>query len=132
MAKTLPLKSLFITLGLAVCVNANSQSRLDSIQKLPEVVVKAQSYKEVIPAQTLGGKELEALRSHSVADALRYFSGVQLKDYGGVGGIKTVNIRSMGTNHMGVYYNGIELGNAQNGQVDLSKYSLENIIIFWI
>lgn len=127
MAKTLPLKSLFITLGLAVCVNANSQSRLDSIQKLPEVVVKAQSYKEVIPAQTLGGKELEALRSHSVADALRYFSGVQLKDYGGVGGIKTVNIRSMGTNHMGVYYNGIELGNAQNGQVDLGKYSLENI-----
>lgn len=127
MAKTLPLKSLFITLGLAVCVNANSQSRLDSIQKLPEVVVKAQSYKEVIPAQTLGGKELEALRSHSVADALRYFSGVQLKDYGGVGGIKTVNIRSMGTNHMGVYYNGIELGNAQNGQVDLGRYSLENI-----
>lgn len=96
-------------------------------QRLDEVVVTAQSYKEVIPAQTLGGKELEALRSHSVADALRYFSGIQLKDYGGVGGIKTVNIRSMGTNHMGVYYNGIELGNAQNGQVDLGKYSLENI-----
>lgn len=94
---------------------------------LDEVQVTAQSYKEVIPAQTLGGQELEALRSHSVADALRYFSGVQLKDYGGVGGIKTVNIRSMGTNHMGVYYNGIELGNAQNGQVDLGKYSLENI-----
>ncbi len=94
---------------------------------LKEVEITAQSYKEVIPAQTLEGQELEALRSHSVADALRYFSGVQLKDYGGVGGIKTVNIRSMGTNHMGVYYNGIELGNAQNGQVDLGKYSLENI-----
>ena len=106
-----------------------AQSRLDSLQHLREVVVKAQTqnYKEVIPAQTLDGKELELLRSHSVADALRYFSGVQLKDYGGVGGIKTVNIRSMGTNHMGVYYNGIELGNAQNGQVDLGKYSLENI-----
>lgn len=33
----------------------------------------------------------------------------------------------MGSNHMGVYYNGIQLGNAQNGQVDLGKYSLENI-----
>lgn len=41
--------------------------------------------------------------------------------------MKTVNIRSMGTNHMGVYYNGIQLGNAQNGQVDLGKFSLENI-----
>jgi hypothetical protein len=103
------------------------QSYFDSIQHLPEVEVVAQSFKEVIPAQTMKGVELEMLRSHSVADALRYFSGVQLKDYGGVGGIKTVNIRSMGTNHMGVYYNGIELGNAQNGQVDLGKYSLENI-----
>lgn len=98
-----------------------------TIYNLDEIVVTAQSYKEVIPAQTLKGRELEALRSHSVADALRYFSGVQIKDYGGVGGIKTVNIRSMGTNHMGVYYNGIELGNAQNGQVDLGKFSMENV-----
>lgn len=121
----------FIFLLLTHSVSATSlavdkSSSLDTTL-LNEVEITAQSYKEVIPAQTLGGKELEALRSHSVADALRYFSGVQLKDYGGVGGIKTVNIRSMGTNHMGVYYNGIELGNAQNGQVDLGKYSLENI-----
>lgn len=116
-----------VTLMTCCCMLSSAQSRLDSVQLLPEVIIKAQSYKEVIPAQTLNGIELEALRSHSVADALRYFSGVQLKDYGGVGGIKTVNIRSMGTNHMGVYYNGIELGNAQNGQVDLGKYSLENI-----
>lgn len=112
-----------MSIGQWVC----AQSRLDTLQQLQEVVVVAQSYKEVIPAQKLSGIELESLRSHSVADALRYFSGVQLKDYGGVGGIKTVNIRSMGTNHMGVYYNGIELGNAQNGQVDLGKYSLENL-----
>ena len=112
--------------SLASNLNETEDSTLFS-ETLDEVVVTAQSYKEVIPAQTLGGKELEALRSHSVADALRYFSGVQLKDYGGVGGIKTVNIRSMGTNHMGVYYNGIELGNAQNGQIDLGKYSLDNI-----
>lgn len=115
---------IFCMLLSAVYVDAKTLP--DSVN-LKEVTVTAQSYKEVIPAQVLDGKELEALRSHSVADALRYFSGIQLKDYGGVGGIKTVNIRSMGTNHMGVYYNGIELGNAQNGQVDLGKYSLENI-----
>ena len=33
----------------------------------------------------------------------------------------------MGTNHMGVFYDGIELSNAQNGQVDLGMYSLDNI-----
>ena len=68
------------------------------------VVYGARPYGEVIPAQTLKGSRLESLNSHSVADAIRYFAGVQIKDYGGVGGIKTVDIRSMGTNHMGVFY----------------------------
>ena len=83
--------------------------------------------KDIIIPQTLAGVQLKKMNALSVADAIRYFSGVQIKDYGGVGGIKTVNIRSMGTNHMGVYYNGVQLGNAQNGQIDLGKYSLENI-----
>ena len=106
---------------------AVSAHRTDSIRNLGEVVVKAKTYKEVIPAQTLKGEELRKLNSFSVADAIRYFSGLQIKDYGGVAGLKTVNIRSMGTNHTGVYYNGIQLGNAQNGQVDLGKFSLDNI-----
>lgn len=104
-----------------------AQSRLDSVQHLQEVSVIANRYNEVIPAQRLSGKELESLNSFSVADAIRYFSGVQIKDYGGIGGLKTVDIRSMGTNHMGVFYDGIQLGNAQNGQIDLGKFSLDNI-----
>ncbi|MFT3738931.1 MAG: TonB-dependent receptor [Breznakibacter sp.] len=104
-----------------------SQSPMDSMQYINEVQVTAKAYTEVIPAQKLTRKELENLNSFSVADAIRFFSGVQIKDYGGVGGIKTVNIRSMGTNHMGVFYNGIQLGNAQNGQIDLGKFSLDNI-----
>ena len=92
-----------------------------------EVVGVQRPYAEVIPSQRLSGDQLESLNSHSVADAVRYFSGVQIKDYGGVGGVKTVDIRSMGTNHMGVFYDGIQLGNAQNGQIDLGKFSLDNI-----
>ncbi len=95
---------------------------------LKEVVVVGRSVKQdVIPVQTLSGDELQRLNSNSVADALRYFAGVQVKDYGGVGGIKTVNIRSMGTNHTGVVYDGVALGNAQNGQIDLGQFSLDNM-----
>ena len=83
--------------------------------------------REVVPSQKLNGELLERLNTHTVADALRYFSGIQLKDYGGVGGIKTVNIRSMGTHHLGVSYDGIQLGNAQNGQIDLGQFSLDNV-----
>ncbi len=112
---------------LVISFSAFSQSKLDSVQHINEVKVVAKRYNEIIPAQTLKGKELQQLNSFSVADAIRFFSGVQIKDYGGVGGIKTVNIRSMGTNHMGVFYNSIQLGNAQNGQIDLGKFSLENV-----
>ena len=91
------------------------------------VVTGGNRYREVIPAQHLSGKKLEALGSFSVADAIRYFSGVQIKDFGGIGGLKTIDIRSMGTNHLGVFYDGIQLGNAQNGQIDLGKFSLDNI-----
>lgn len=44
--------------------------------------------KKMSPVQILSGKELEKLNVYSVADALRYFSGVQIKDYGGIGGLK--------------------------------------------
>lgn len=105
-----------------------AQNSTDSLQHLDEVLVTARALqKEIIPVQKLSGEELRHLGSHNVADALRYFSGVQLKDYGGIGGLKTVNIRSMGTNHVGVFYDGIELGNAQNGTVDLGRFSLDNM-----
>ena len=108
--------------------NKKQQLELDSVQHVREVIVVSKNtYREVIPSQKLDGKVLEKLNAHSVADALRYFSGLQIKDYGGVGGLKTVNIRSMGTNHLGVFYDGIELGNAQNGQIDLGQLSLDNV-----
>ncbi|MDR0509762.1 MAG: TonB-dependent receptor [Rikenellaceae bacterium] len=100
----------------------------DSVRRIETVTVTAlKSQTDVIPAQTLAGEELQRLSVVSVADAIRYFSGVQIKDYGGVGGLKTVNIRSMGTQHVGVFYDGVQLGNAQNGQIDLGRFSLDNM-----
>lgn len=112
----------------ALCASASVLPEYPDSVHLREVqVVATCSNEETIPAQRLAGEELSRLNSHNIADALRYFSGVQIKDYGGVGGIKTVNIRSMGTNHMGVNYDGVQLGNAQNGQIDLGQFSLDNV-----
>lgn len=128
------LRTLFITLLLlffnaeATFVFAQNQDTIPSTNKLGEVVVQADRLKrEVIPVQELSGERLKRLSVFSVADAVRYFSGVQVKDYGGIGGLKTVNIRSMGSHHVGVFYDGIELGNAQNGVVDLGRFSLDNM-----
>ena len=126
--------SLLFLLGISamemVAVPSDSlyHSKLDSVISINEVIVTANRVnKEVIPVQVLSGEELKKLSAHSVADAVRYFSGVQVKDYGGIGGLKTVNIRSMGSHHVGVFYDGIELGNAQNGVIDLGRFSLDNM-----
>ena len=126
-------KKIFI-LFFALCarsVFAINDAEYDSLYndfQIAEVEVTARALaKDVIVPQTLKGAELKRLCALTVADALRYFSGVQLKDYGGVGGIKTINVRSMGSQHTAVYYNGVQLGNAQNGQVDLGRFSLDNM-----
>lgn len=124
--------TLLLTL-LILTVSPTFAQKQDSIRKdttltISEVVViGSRIKKEVIPVQVLAGEELKKLSVYSVADAVRYFSGVQVKDYGGIGGLKTVNIRSMGSHHVGVFYDGIELGNAQNGVVDLGRFSLDNM-----
>ena len=134
--------SLFFIVSFVACTAVQAEAyplplsegkgaELDSIVRqfsIDEVEVTARRREEpVIPVQTLSGARLEGLSTQSVADAARYFSGVQIKDYGGVGGMKTIDVRSMGTNHLGVFYDGIEIGNAQNGTVDLGKFSMDNI-----
>lgn len=121
--------SLFTTLPTISQSRVRHQTSLsDTLLKLKEVTIYSnRMQKKMSPVQILSGKELEKLNVYSVADALRYFSGVQIKDYGGIGGLKTVNIRSMGSHHVGVFYDGIELGNAQNGVVDLGRFSLDNM-----
>ena len=120
--------ALLCTMVISAFAQKEKTSAFDSIQHVDEVVVLSNlTFREVIPSHTLKGEQLERLNSHSIADALRYFAGVQLKDYGGVGGIKTINVRSMGSNHLGIYYDGIQLGNAQNGQIDLGQFSMDNV-----
>ena len=128
----LPIKGTFLkrsVLWLSIAVtgvsfaSAENTEPTDTVLNLKHVVVTAQR-RPMATAQTLTGKELQSLSSTSVADALKYFAGVQIKDYGGLGGLKTINVRSLGSQHVGVYIDGVRLTNAQNGTIDLSKYSL--------
>lgn len=126
---TSPFQKTVCTIFVLAATLIFSQSRKDSLKEetIITVALKKKSFKEVLPAQVLSGEALERLNSQSVADALRYFSGVQIKDYGGIGGLKSIDIRSMGSQHVGVFYDGIQIGNAQNGIVDLGRYSLDDL-----
>ena len=79
------------------------------------------------PVQTMSGSRTEMLGTVGVHEVLNQFSGVSVKDYGGVGGLKTVSVRNMGASHTSVIYDGIAVSDAQNGQVDISRFNLDDI-----
>ncbi|GHT77344.1 ligand-gated channel [Bacteroidia bacterium] len=113
------------------CSLIKAQSDTSVVRQLEEVEVKAStpafSFLSASPVQSLSADKLEKLNALLVSDAVKYFSGVQVKDYGGVGGLKTVSIRSLGANYTTVAYDGISLSDYQTGQIDLGRFSLDNV-----
>lgn len=79
------------------------------------------------PAQSLSHEQMVDMGSSDIGDAMKHLAGVQVKDYGGIGGMKTVDIRGLGAQHTGVSYDGVQVGDCQSGQVDLSRFTLDNI-----
>lgn len=100
-------------------------------QHLDDVEVRAKkprsALSSVTPVQTITSSELQLLGITSVGDAAKRMAGVQVRDYGGIGGLQTVSVRSLGACHTAVSYDGIVVSNMQAGQIDVSRYSLSNI-----
>ena len=72
-------------------------------------------------------KNTGQINALQVSDAIKCLAGVTVKDFGGIGGLKTVSVRSLGGNHTAVSYDGITLNDCQTGQIDLSRFSLDNV-----
>ena len=99
--------------------------------QLQEVTVVSQSRpsvtKQAAPLQVMDQRSIESLGIRDLSEAVRRFSGVTVKDYGGIGGLKTVSIRSLGAHHTAVTYDGVSISDAQSGQVDISRFTLDNV-----
>ena len=81
----------------------------------------------VVPAAEQVYLPLQSVAPQQMAAVLQHFTGVQVKDYGGAGGLKTINVRSLGSEHVGIFLDGIQVDNAQNMQVDLGRFSTDGI-----
>lgn len=101
------------------------------IYQAQPIEVKAVKPKEEIqssvPVQSLDQQEIQNMNAINVADAVKHLPSVMLKDYGGIGGLKTVSVRSLGAEHTAVFVNGIKYTDAQTGQVDLGRFGTDNL-----
>lgn len=109
------------------------QNKVDTtkIHQLQEVRVvskyRPSTTLATVPLQFISKENITRLGIQDLGDAVRRFSGITVKDYGGIGGLKTVSVRSLGATHTAVMYDGISVGNMQNGQVDIGRFTLDNV-----
>ena len=86
-----------------------------------------QSQTSSVPMRESGRDDMSRLGMNDLSDVLKQMKGVNVHDYGGMGGLKTVSVRGMGAKHTAVSYDGVVVSDAQSGMVDIGRFPLDNI-----
>ncbi len=94
-------------------------AKKDSILKL--TVVNSN-----VPHYIINQDKLNELGALDIGDALKFIPGVYIKNYGGIGGLKTISYRSLGSAHTSIALDGSILPNTQSGSVNLSDFDVFN------
>ena len=114
---------------------ASAQEQKDTINdklfQMEDVIVKARRMPAKITSatsiQVLSKEDLRNLGLQNMGDAVKRFAGTNVRDYGGIGGLKTVSVRNLGAAHTAVSYDGVAISNTQAGQIDIGRFSLDNV-----
>ena len=123
------LATVIVALFCMTVVAAQDSLRTHTIE---DVVVTAERSRtanvfSTIPVQSFSGDDIRLMGLQNLADAVKKFAGTSVKDYGGIGGMKTVSVRNLGAQHTAVSYDGIVVSNTQAGQIDIGRFSLDNV-----
>lgn len=90
-------------------------------------VIKMASLTASIPYYQLNQFVLQHMGVVDIGEALKHIPGANIKDYGGVGGLKTINYRSLGSAHTGIEQDGLTLTDQQTGTVNLGNNAIFGI-----
>lgn len=118
---------------LALTVSATSAAEPDTVrtEELRNVEVLGNTPRPgttaSIPVYTLTAASMQAMGVTDISDALHRLPGVNLRDYGGAGGLKTVSVRGLGANHTAVSLDGLPVVDNQSGMVDMSRFTTDNM-----
>ena len=118
-------------LAVSCCTMAQTDTIAGRVHELEGVTVTESQRRHTLtstaPLHLLDRRDMLSMGITDMADALHRLPGITLRDYGGAGGMKTVSVRGFGAKHTGVSYDGVMLSECQSGEIDLSRYSLDNV-----
>ncbi len=104
----------------------------EDVFTLDEIVITASRFPEElkeapVSMEVIDEQEIEEKQAGSVAELLDGVVGLEIRNYGGTAGLKTVKIRGAESEQVLVLVDGQPLNNSQNGLVDLGLLAPEQI-----
>ncbi|HIP32724.1 MAG TPA: TonB-dependent receptor [Crocinitomicaceae bacterium] len=105
-----------------------SWGQKDTVQRISEVIVSEAIYIPKSTKSILTQKDIDELSANDVGELIQKISGANLKSYGSLGGLKTVSMRGLGTNHSSIVKDGFSILNSQTGQVNLGQIEVDNVV----
>jgi outer membrane cobalamin receptor len=78
------------------------------------------SYLNFVPLSLIDEKIINQISPVQVSEVLSCSPGIYIKDYGGLGGLKTISIRGTSASQTLIMINGMRISSAQSGTIDLS------------
>lgn len=91
-----------------------------------EITIKGRHLK-VENHTALTSSQIEQLAPNDLGSLLQYITGITIKNYGGIGGMKTLSNRGLGGEHTQLIVDGLPLNNPQTGQINLANIQPNNL-----
>jgi len=116
-------------------------SRIDSTNFIQQDHMKSISVDEVVVSlkvmkirrlryagTVLLEQDIQELATADAGELISKVSSANVKSYGGLGGMKSVSIRAMGSQHTAIVVDGFGTNNSQSGQMNLGQIQTDGII----
>lgn len=117
--------------GCIFLFNSHAQNsdtlKVIEVHSKKDSVIKITVINSNVPHYVLDKNKLNELSAQDIGDAIKFIPGTYIKDYGGIGGLKTVSYRSLGAAHTSVEVDGVILPNTQTAAVNLSNFDVFSI-----
>jgi outer membrane cobalamin receptor len=94
---------------------------------IPEISVTDSLMRTKEKSLVIRRKTVLELQPEDAGELLQKLAGVNVRSYGGLGGLKTISVRGLGSQHTSIVVDGFTVMNNQTGQVNLGQIQSDNI-----
>lgn len=97
----------------------------DSIKQFDQIEIKGERLQ--FNSYYLSKEDISKLNSYDLGHLLLNSPSISLNDYGGIGSLKTLSFRGLGTSHTNLIINNQVQNQSQNGIYDLGSIQIDNL-----